>query len=105
MTPRHKVEPFVCVCVCEVAPMNETCVCVLLPLVAPAPPDLSNGKISSGVPVAGATVAYLCGFISQQPGASGGPALLHPIAATQDARQERAEDGPLEEGRFLPRAS
>lgn len=50
----------------------EVCVC-MLPLIAPTPSDLSNGKISSCVP-AGPTVAYLYGFISQLPGASG-PAL------------------------------
>lgn len=48
-------------------------VCMLLPS-APTPPDLSNGKISHCVP-AQPTVAYLCGFISVLPGASGGPSL------------------------------
>lgn len=57
---------------------SEWCVCVCV-LIGPAPLGLSNGKICSCVPD-GLTVAYLCGFIAELPGALGAPPCLHPIS-------------------------
>lgn len=71
-------------------PYERVCMCVcVLPLIAPTPPDLSNGKICSRVP-AGPTVAYLCGFISELPGASGPhPAFIR----SPEHRMEGGMDG------------
>lgn len=85
-------------------------VCVLLPLIAP--PRVPNqiyqmGKSAVAFPP-GRTVAYLCGFISQQSGAPGGPALLGPIPPTQDGGKRQGgvlKTGGSKRGRFLPCAS